>query len=255
MSGMSGVRGRPRPRPSLILLIVASCLVVAGCAPARDAWRTPDADTFRRLGERLAREREERSGAPWSFGVRVALREPRTGRIVEGRGAVAVAPGQAVRMILVQGPGSTVMDAWVAPDRWRVAIPPIDVVRRGGADEATDLPIGFLRWWFLAPLAGDVFAAASDEARDRWLLRAGDAVVSLTVSACARGEAWEAIRRTGSRVERVRECRAGAKPSAGDSADYDDASSGLRVHVEVDESTHGPPDPDAFRDPDTAAAP
>ncbi len=64
-------------------------------------------------------------------------------------------------MILLAGAGSTMLDAWVSMDRYRFAIPALDRVRSGSESEVADLPVGFLRWWFLAPLSGTLFAAAT----------------------------------------------------------------------------------------------
>jgi len=95
------------------------------------------------------------------------MREPRSGRVIRGRGGLAVVPGRALRMILVGVAGVTMLDAWVTPARWRVAVPMLGVLRRGGADDPADLPIGFLRWWFFTPLEGRLFAATFDRVRSR----------------------------------------------------------------------------------------
>lgn len=178
------------------------------------------------------------------------LREPRSGRTVEGRGAIAVAPGRAVRMILLGGAGSTMLDAWVSTDRYRIAVPALDSVRRGGEAEVADLPVGFLRWWFLAPLTGTLFAATDDT----WLLREGQAVVEVRTVPCDHEQGLMAIRRAGVRAEQVLECRrdrAGA--SVGDFAEYDDRVSGLHVRIDVESVASVPPDEQAFRDPDAPA--
>jgi hypothetical protein len=201
--------------------------------------------------------RASRPREPWAAGLRVTLREPHTGRVVDGRGAVAVAPGQAVRMILVGGAGATILDAWVTRDRWRVAVPPLDLVRRGGADEAANtagMPVGFLRWWFLTPLGGTLFAASDAEGGPGghvWLLRDGRAVVELRDGACPGGRLLQATRRLAGRAETVDECRLGDRPRVGDTARYVDESSGLRVEVAFESIAAEPPDPAAFRDPDT----
>jgi hypothetical protein len=136
------------------------------------------------------------------------------------------------------------------------AIPALDRVRRGGEPEVADLPVGFLRWWFLAPLSGELFAAAQQQTDDVWLLHTGEAVVELRTVACRPGEGREgllAIRRAGAHAERVLECRRqAAGPSIGDVAEYDDLVTGLHVRVDVESVTPTPPDEEAFRDPDAA---
>ncbi len=181
--------------------------LIAGCAPAPRPWPSPDPATFERLAAQLAQRRAARPTRPWSVGVHVLVREPRTGRTVEGRGAIAVAPGQAVRMILVGGAGSTMLDAWVSPERHRVAVPALDLIRRGRDADAADLPVAFLRWWFLAPLGGQLVAAA-DEADPVWLLRTQGAVVELRAMACGSRQGLLAIRHAGAHPERGVEWRA-----------------------------------------------
>ncbi len=201
----------------------------------------------------LESERAARPIAPWSGVLRFSMREPRSGRKVDGRGAIAVSPGQAVRMILVGGPGSTLLDAWVAGNRWRISVPPLGVVRRGGADEPADLPVGFLRWWFLAPLTGTLSGGEVTSAGPAWLLRDGQVVVELRSGSCTGGHLLSALRRVAGHTERVEECRLASGPGPGDSARYTDESSGLRVDTELESVGAGPPDGDAFRDPDGPA--
>jgi hypothetical protein len=240
-------------------VVVAAGMAVASCAQAPRPWPSPDATTYARLRGQLDERRETRPSRPWAAGIHVVLREPRSGRTVEGRGAIAVAPGRAVRMILLGGAGSTMLDAWVSQERYRVAIPALDRVRRGSEAEVADLPVGFLRWWFLAPLSGELFAAAQ-QTDDVWLLRTSEAVVELRTVTCRHGEGREgllATRRAGPRAERVLECRRqAATPSVGDAAEYDDLVSGLHVRIDVESVTPMPPDEEAFRDPDaTGGAP
>jgi hypothetical protein len=188
------------------------------------------------------------------------LSDPRTGRAIDGRGAMAVAPGVAVRMILVGPAGATLMDAWITPRRWRIAVPPIDLVRRGGSEDPPGLPVGFLRWWFFEPLEGTLFAASFRGGDKLWLVRRGGAVVELLLRACAGdGRSLEAIRRSGGRTEAVTErergCGAGFHlvPSAGDTVDYRDGSSGLAVEIHVESVGAAPPGGEAFEDPEASA--
>jgi hypothetical protein len=158
-------------------------------------------------------------------------------------------------MILVGVAGVTLLDAWVTPQRWRVAVPPLGLVRRGSADDPPDLPVGFLRWWFFRPLEGRLFAATSDGAGPTWLLRDGDAVVEVRAGVCERGSRLRAARRRRGRAESVDECRAGAAPSVGDHVRYEDAGTGLVVELAVESMSPDPPPAEAFADPDEERAP
>jgi hypothetical protein len=214
------------------------------------SWTGATSATWPRLQAVLASKRRAIATAPWSARVAVTMREPRTGHVVDGRGAIAVAPGRAVRMILVGGAGATVLDAWVTPDKWRVAVPPLALVRRGGSDEPSDLPVGFLRWWFFRPLEGTVFAAGATPAAEMWLLRDGDAVVELREARCDRGTLTTSTRRVGARTERIDECRAGASRSANDRVSYEDEATGLVVRIVLEEVARDPPSEEAFANPD-----
>jgi len=178
------------------------------------------------------------------------MRQPRGGRVLEARGGIAIAPGKALRMILVAGAGATMLDAWVTRDRWRIAVPPAGIVRRGGSDEPRDVPVGFLRWWFFRPLEGMLFAARTAgprESGDLFVLRDTDgATVELRAGRCLR-----ASRRVRARTERVEECgRSPRVPGPGDRVRYEDESSGLTVDLELESLSSEPPDDEAFRDPD-----
>jgi hypothetical protein len=183
------------------------------------------------------------------------MREPRSGRVIDGRGAIAVKPGEAVRMILTGAAGATMLDAWVTMTRWRVAVPPLAVVRRGDVLAPREMPVGFLRWWFLTRLAGGLFAATCTADGALWLLRYDGAVIELREEPCSRGTLLRARRRIDGGAETVDECRARAVPSAGDTARYVDESSGLRVEVLMESIGTEPPRDEAFDDPDAPLRP
>ena len=87
---------------------VASCLSLSlclsacpSCTSARPVpWHPATAESWRQLSGELSQERRSRPQEPWSAGLRITMREPSSGRVIDGRGAIAVQPGQAVRMIL-----------------------------------------------------------------------------------------------------------------------------------------------------------
>jgi hypothetical protein len=156
-------------------------------------------------------------------------------------------------MILVAAAGTTVLDAWVTPDRWRIAVPPLSLIRRGGSDEPRELPVGFLRWWFFRPLQGTLFAAqhtaGAGGLESLFLLRERDAVVELRVARCLRVR-----RRSGRRSERVDECASPAPPQPGDRVEYEDELSGLVVQLVLESLAEEAPEEDAFVDPDVGGA-
>jgi|HubBroStandDraft_6_1064221.scaffolds.fasta_scaffold469502_2 hypothetical protein len=241
----------PRESVGRVAVPWLSLSVCLSCAPARPVpWPAATARSWNELGRALSEQRQSRPREPWSAGLRITMRDPASGRVIDGRGAIAVEPGQAVRMILTGAAGATMLDAWVTQARWRVAVPPLEIVRRGGLEEPRDMPVGFLRWWFLTPLTGRLFAATFTEGGSLWLLRYGNAVIELREASCPRGTLLHATRRAVGHAETVEECRERGEPSAGDSARYVDEASGLCVDVSLESIAAAPPSGDAFRDPD-----
>jgi hypothetical protein len=187
--------------------------------------------------------------------VTTTLRDARSGRVIDGRGAIAVAPGRAVRMILIGGAGATLVDAWVSPARWRVEVPPMNLVRRGRAEAPADLPIAFLRWWFCAPIEGELFAAATAGDGTMWLLKDRTAILEVRLASCGSGRLLTVTRRDGRQAERVEECHFGAGPGGPNPNDwvrYEDQRSGLRVELTIESRRDAPLDGEAFRDPDAS---
>jgi len=180
--------------------------------------------------------------------VRLSIVDPRSGRHYQARGAVAVSPARAARMMLLGPGGTTALDVWVTRDRFRFAVPSMQLERRGGAstEEAKGLPIGFLRWWFLAPLEGRLLLARSSEGESAWLLREGTATVTIRTD----GRRFFAVRRQGEALEGLEWIGQGLAPRAGARARYVEGTYGLRVEVVVEEVMRDEPDPAAFEDPD-----
>jgi hypothetical protein len=234
-------------------LLLAS--VGVSCAPPSEARRPAmDAATWQSLRAALDAERARGPRMPWAAGLRMTMQEPRSGRTIDGRGALAVAPGRALRMILVGPAGATMLDAWVTAARWRIAVPPADVLRRGGADDPEELPVGFLRWLFFRPLEGALFGGSRGVDGTVFLLRDGEAVVEVRLGRCERGELETTTRRIGGRAEKLEVCRrASATPGAGDWVRYENEAT--RLHIDLTLETVGatPPQEEAFVDPDRAA--
>ena len=113
------------------------------------------------------------------------------------------------------------------------------------------MPVGFLRWWFLTPLAGRLFAATFTERR-----------LALAASIRRRGHRaargvllarHAPARDAGASLGTPRRSKSAARsaaPSAGDSARYVDETSGLCVEVLLESIGTEPPSDEAFEDPD-----
>lgn len=125
---------------SLLLLLVgcAQALPQALPEPSSLEW------TFRRgaFAELSRRVRgEARSGtahvvivSPWGA--------------FEGRGAYALDPNRGLRTIVLGPAGATVLDVWVTPEAWRLALGLGGEIRRGGAADPVPM-VSFFRAWLL----------------------------------------------------------------------------------------------------------
>jgi len=95
--------------------------------------------------------------------IRISIRDGVSGRGFEGRGALAVRPGHALRMILLGPGGTTAMDVWIRDGRFRVAIPALDRSVRGDGstprEKLRGMPIDLLTRWLVAPFGGVVVSA------------------------------------------------------------------------------------------------
>jgi hypothetical protein len=186
------------------------------------------------------------------------MREPWTRRSFTGRGALAVDPHVAARMILVGPGGATALDMWLSRTRWRFVVPAADFRKAGGTDpaEAQGLPIGFFRWWFLSPTEGRLLTAKMDRDGATLVLREGEGTVTLhDLRARASLDPHElahivARRREGGAVEGLEWTGRSLRPEPGDHARYIQEATGLEVDVRVEALSTDEPDPAAFLDPD-----
>ena len=232
----------------MLRLVALAVLGSIGCTPARAPAKPVSQAIWADARAALVTMRSDAPDKPYVQLIRVALREPRSGRVLEGRGAVAVDPHRAMRMVLVGPGGRTALDVWVTKDAWRVAIPALELVRRGHRGEVTyDLPVGFFRWWFLGPLDGRLLSADADGRGHTWILRDGGATVSLRELG---PHHFVALRRESTDVDRLEWVARSLRPSAGDRARYLQRITGLEVEVLVESLAPDPPDPAAFVDPD-----
>jgi hypothetical protein len=242
----------------LLCRVLGASLALAGCVPragATVALPDPSAREWTRLRERLAITRDAAPERPFTERIVVAMRDPHTGKVFQARGAVAVDPRHALRMILIGPGGVTALDAWITDEQFRFVVPPISLERRGGADPAAarGLPIGFFRWWMLHPLDGRLLAAWNRDEGPLYLLRNHDETVLLREAHIARAgrERVMAARREEGQVEQLEWIgRSPTTPHVGDKARYIDGASGLQVEVLVEGMGDQEPDPTAFLDPD-----
>jgi hypothetical protein len=250
-------------RPVSLAAVVLSVSSVASCVPApsgkspytiiggdpRREAHVPDVGqaewTLSR--ERLARMRSELPRRPYAARVAISVSDPIDGRMYRARGAVAVSPERAARLVLIGPGGTTALDAWVTRDRYRLSIPAMKLEKRGGVDltSTRGLPIAFLRWWFLSPLEGELVLARSSRSEAAFLLRDGPATVTMRTD----GERFIAIRREGERLEGLQWAGRGLSPQTGAHGQYIDGEWGMRVSVFVEELLDEEPDPAAFSDP------
>lgn len=187
---------------------------------------------------------------PYVERVRVSLFEPFRRTSYEARGAVAVDPEHAVRMILLGPGGTTAIDLWVTEERYRFLVPAVGSERKGArrSDDAQGLPVAFFRWWFLSPLRGRLLAANATGSETSWLLKDGAATILLRGD----GTRFFAMRREGEREEGLAWHGDGLAPVGGSRARYVEGRHGLRVDVDVEAVETTPPPSDAFTDPEAS---
>ena len=238
-------------------------LALGGCAPVEARTSVPPTQAlWTEYRAKLADLRAARPTKPYVARVRLAIVSPRTGRRIEARGALAVDPRKAARLVMVGPGGMTALDAWVTPERYRIEVPAIHKQQRGGRalDDTFGVPVGFLRWWILAPLEGelltvDVAAEGSAGATPRMVLRDGPSTFAVT----AEKDRITVLRRTTAAAgeekaqeDVVRWFAPTLAPAAGQHGEYLDRVHGIAVDVVVEDVMPDPPDPAAFVDPDDA---
>jgi len=220
------------------ILVVAACAQKPAASPVtQDEWNA--------AREMVGALRARTPHQAYVERVQIALREPRTGKIFEGRGAIAVQPGQAVRMILVGPGGATALDLWITPEKWRLHAPALGPPRHG-TKSPPELPIGFFRWWFLAPYEGRLLTVDDGKV----VLRSGEATVRVRVAATASHRAHvTAARRTAGHEETLEWVGLLAHPAPGDRARYVDQG-GIAADVVIEGVSFDFDDVAAFLDPD-----
>lgn len=240
------------------LLLVFSLLMGAGgCVPSGVELRAAfpiHQELWTAQRERLARLREGRPEKPYVERVRLGVFSPRSGKKIEARGALAVSPGKAARLVMVGPGGMTALDAWVTPERYRFAIPALHKEMRGGKEvgETYGVPIGFLRWWILAPLEGDLLTLDHppwEGAPPMMIL--GDGAATYGVTSEPEKGRLTVLRRSRGHVDAVQWFATNLKPAAGQRGQYVDPEHHITVDVYVEDVLPDEPDPAAFIDPDS----
>ena len=234
------------------VLRVLSLSLLSACQPAAvptaslppgaagiAAWKQARSE-LRALRQRFA------SRDAYTMNLTLSLGHAQVGRRIRARGAVAVAPPHAMRMILLGPGGTTAFDLWVCRDRFRLAIPALGLERRGDASSPPELmqgmPVSFLRWWFLEPLGGSLLAFDDGAQGRRYVLSDGGPILHVEPLV---GDALRVRRRVVGDEERMQV----------DGADcgvvhYQQRSTGVDIEVECEQREQRSPPPAAFADPD-----
>ncbi len=250
--GRAGAPSRPCWRSALV-----------GCAPpvaASVAEPAPSLAEWQRALAILGRLRRTAAVAS-TRRIALELREPRTGRVLSARGAVAVLPPRALRMILLGPGGTTALDLWASGDAYRFAVPAIDLKKRGDLrdprEERRGLPVDFLAFWLLRPAGGRLLWYGREAGGDRFVLRDGAAIVDLRAFDDGRVEArratWSSPTGDGARPQLLDEETVSADRLGCAGVRYHQRSTGLSVKVTCEAETPGEPPARALVDPDAEA--
>lgn len=246
---------------AIFAAFMAALTGCGGAPPPKAPERAATAAEWRE-GRRLLEEKRAIVGvAPHTMKLSLTLREPRSGKVMQARGAVAIAPPSALRMVLVGPGGTTALDLWSKDGAFRFAVPALDLLRRGDASTPRaamrGMPVDFLQWWLLRPFSGKILDFHREVGVSRYVLSDRDAKVELALHDDGR---VEARRSTFTRAE------PGAPPRRIDEETIEADSLGcgvvryrqrstalsLTVTCESDDRDH-PPSPRAFLDPDEAS--
>jgi outer membrane biogenesis lipoprotein LolB len=241
-------------------LVLSACGAGAPVAPVTP----PSAAQWREARSQLVDLRAQATGQPRTIRLSIEIREPVTGRVMQARGAVAIAPPRSLRMVLVGPGGTTALDLWSHDGAFRFAVPALDLLRRGDSttprSSMRGIPVDFLQWWLLRPFDGRLVNYRRLAGEEHYVLRDGAAVVELIVrddgsvwarrSTFAIDPSTDASRRPPRRMDE--ETLSADRLGCG-VVHYHQGSTGLRVKVTCEgvESQRAP-SPRAFVDPDEA---
>jgi hypothetical protein len=249
------------PRVARAALGLAACAAMAlaglaACATpqafqSRSASAPVDARSWRRARATLEDLRARWAPAPGTLPIRASVAGGPGSWTIDGRGAMALMPPRALRLVVAGGSGTTVLDLWVRGERFRLASPPAGVLVRGAttADvrQLRTIPVELLSWWILRPFSGRLLAAGRNAEEPTFVLREARSSARLTLEPGG-----------GVRIERHgrgRDEQLLIRGPGCSEAHYRDQARGIIVRVACDAAAArvlGPPSPRAFEDPDLA---
>lgn len=241
-------------------LAVSAC----GSVPGQPTTASPPPTVASwKAAKRTLAEIGVKTNRPRTMRIALALREPLSGRTLESRGALAVAPPESLRMIMLGPGGTTSLDLWLHADEFRFVVPAIELLRRGNANtprkEMRGLPIDFLHWWLLRPTSGTLLWHALHDTGSQFVLRDGQAIVDLHLARSghitAHRTTWEASPDKPHTRRKVDEEIVEADGWGCGVVQYRQTSTNLRVTVTCEsEDADRAPNPRAFVDPDAPAS-
>jgi hypothetical protein len=231
---------------SLLFPLVVSAF---GCQPTpepRSAFVPADQAAWSVARHELAYLREQGPRDPYTQIIRADFHAPGRGHF-SARGALAIAPGRALRMILLGPGGRTVLDVWATLDRYQLQVPELGIVERGGTEPPPHLPIEMFREVLIRPGAGRLLAFGMEANQGVFILRDQGRIFELRLGPSGqRFEKHDA--QGGESVEWYsNEVRLFARE--GDAVRFRRPALGLDLVVQIEELSREPPDPDAFAPP------
>jgi hypothetical protein len=227
-------------------------LLACGCATtesqSRSAVVLSTQDDWRAARRELEALRSSVPTEPRLETVRVSFRGPVMS--FQGRGAIAVAPGRALRMVLLGPAGRTALDVWATASAYRVAVPELGLVERGGVEAPRHLPIALFREWFLAPLGGRLLAAGSSDKGRVYVVRGR----TQTIVVSREGANLSLSKHGAGSHESVSWSLRSEKdthvlPAVGSRVVFRKPEAGIEVSVEIEEIGTEPPAAEAFDEP------
>ncbi len=231
--------------------VFVGALALGSTAPSALPEVIDSQSEWRDARAELVALRRQVPNAPRVELVRISVRG-QGGVRFEGRGAVAIAPKRALRMMLLGPAGRTALDVWATPERYRLAVPDLDIVEEGGTSAPTHLPIELFREWFINPLGGRLLAAGATRGGERFfILKSQARSIELRIgTADVSGRRHYSIRKHDATGGESAEWHARTLwPAVGDVVRFRRPSLGLELAVEIEGLSAEPPEDAAFDAP------
>ncbi len=176
-----GLHGLATALAAMTFGLLGGCVPASVAAPAPGDermvdWAPPSRAELEEARDWLDRLRAALGDRTEEIGI--TLEAPLLPGAIRARGAIAVAPGRAARLVMIGPGGTTAADLWMDRERHRLAIPVRDEIVRGKRGEPLrGIPIELFRTWFLEPLAGELLDASIDGDVLHAVLRTPEATV------------------------------------------------------------------------------